>query len=268
MNESKKSSKVGRKKKAILEMPKDEEKVLSAWSYEIIGWPLSPEEKNQQEIDNYKHTKQSKTVRADIRENMYFRWLLSVADPKSPNGTRLAVTTSDFSEILEREFARKKYSESQRPYFIETLIDSIENHYKLYFDPTGDNNEPDYLLMIETSRNLVSFLKDRTKELPEDKPVKPFIDYLDHYDKPKLMAILRSLIAGEKGRRVAAAVRALKELQLIDIPERGQKSLHRAMSTEFGEIGSYEGFEKYMSDQKTDYSLRDEIDRITDKLDY
>lgn len=98
------------------------------------------------------------------------------------------------------------------------------------------------------------------------KPEKPFIDYLKPSNKCELMKILRELLAEKKGRNVAAVIRALKKLDFIEIQDGGQKQLYRSMRKEFGDIGTDSGIDKYMIENNTTDSLRDQITKIISKI--
>ena len=99
------------------------------------------------------------------------------------------------------------------------------------------------------------------------KSVNSFIEFLKHSNKDSFINILKEKIIGKTGKDIAAVIRAMEELDILKIPERGRKSLYRAMKIYFGDIGSDQGIDKYMvNDANTSYVLREQIDKIKKEL--
>lgn len=76
---------------------------------------------------------------------------------------------------------------------------------------------------------------------------KDFRSYLHHDNKDALIEKLHELIDGEKGRVVAITIKALEKLGFIAVLS-NRSALYKSMEKEFGDIGAYQGLNKFYND--------------------
>ena len=98
---------------------------------------------------------------------------------------------------------------------------------------------------------------------------KLFIDYLFYDNIPSLMATLKDLLVGKKGREVAKVIMALEDKHYLVVPTKGLEGLRKSMIVEFGNIGTKQSISKFYRKPGTKNDLnipQREIQQIIDIL--
>lgn len=116
------------------------------------------------------------------------------------------------------------------------LIPQI-NHYtelnKVGISTDNNSTNKDSLYLIENKSTL-------------DVEEKTFADYLLHIENQMLAKALKNKFRHEKGKTIRIMIEALKELEIISIPDRSNKRFYKALSDFFSsEIGSYQAIFDY-----------------------
>lgn len=134
------------------------------------------------------------------------------------------------------------------------LLNSESSILKEFIKDFHYLHKEDKELILEYANNYIEYTTSvYEKNKSQEGKDKTFTTLLSHNNIEKLMIVLHEQIEGAKGKKVAAIIKALQELNLLK-PYDSVHQLFKLIQSEFGDIGTVKNFRNYINNT-TNYNL-------------